>query len=109
MNGPLSSEAMTSARAERWAKDLAAWAIPQDILDAAPESPWGFPVELFLRRAQDEPAETPSRARAREALPDGGSVLDVGCGAGAAARALVPPAGVLIGVDESAEMLAAFS
>ncbi|MGZ4121238.1 MAG: class I SAM-dependent methyltransferase [Actinomycetota bacterium] len=100
---------MTGARAKRWADDLAAWAIPQEILDAAPESPWGFPVELFLRHTEDEPADTPSRARALEALPGGGSVLDVGCGAGAASRALVPPAALLIGVDESAEMLAAFS
>src|SRR5436305_422520 len=70
--------------AERWAQALAAWAIPPAILTAAPESPWGFPTQLFERRADTVPAEpTPSTQRALEALPEGGAVLDVGCGAGA--------------------------
>jgi len=47
--------------------------------------------------------------RAQEALPAGGSVLDVGCGGGTAALALVPPAGRLVGVDPSPELLAAFA
>jgi SAM-dependent methyltransferase len=44
-----------------------------------------------------------------EVLPEGGSVLDVGTGAGAAALALVPPAELLIGFDQSAGMLEAFA
>lgn len=100
---------MTTA-AERWAEQLAAWAIPDEILEAAPESPWGFPVGLFESRA-DEVVEqdTPSRRRALEALPDGGSVLDVGCGAGAGGLALVPRAGRVIGLDEGVDMLEAFA
>jgi SAM-dependent methyltransferase len=46
--------------------------------------------------------------RAAQALPDGGPVLDVGCGGGAASLALVPPAGRITGVDESASMLELF-
>ena len=96
---------MTAAR--RWGDELAAWAIPDEILAKAPESPWGFPPELFA--APPDPTETPSRERALEALPDGGSVIDVGCGGGAGSMALVPPAGLVIGVDESEAMLDTFA
>ena len=91
----------------RWAEALRAWAIPQEILDNAPESPWGFPPELFA--APRVPPSTPSRKRALEAMPADGSVLDVGVGGGAASLGLVPPAARLVGVDESAEMLARFA
>ncbi len=99
---------MTSA-AERWTHDLAAWAIPPEILAAAPESPWGFPTEIFARRADAVPEKpTPSTERALEALPLEGLVLDVGCGAGAASLPLAHIAGHLIGVDPSGSMLQAF-
>ena len=97
--------------AERWRLALGDWAIPQEILDAAPESPWHFPPALFARladRALSEPAG-PSRRRAAEALPEGGSVLDVGVGGGAASLPLAPPAGLIVGVDQSEGMLAAFA
>jgi SAM-dependent methyltransferase len=93
--------------AEQWRAELAAWEIPPEILAQAPEPPWGFPVELF--RADPEPTDTPSRDRALEALPAGGSVLDVGCGGGAAAFALVPPAGLVIGVDSGPGMTEEFA
>jgi len=32
---------------ERWAAELAAWAIDPELLAAAPESPYGFPAGLF--------------------------------------------------------------
>jgi 2-polyprenyl-3-methyl-5-hydroxy-6-metoxy-1,4-benzoquinol methylase len=98
---------------DRWRNALADWAIPPEILAAAPESPWGFPVELFSRRADDAArtpeALTPSNRRALDALPDGGTVLDVGCGAGAASVPLTSRAARLIGVDSSTEMLDAFA
>jgi SAM-dependent methyltransferase len=95
--------------AERWRQALADWAIPEEILAAAPESPWTFPVELFARRADAAPGSlTLSNEWALEALSSGGTVLDVGCGAGAASLPLAPRAGELIGVDSSAAMLDAF-
>jgi SAM-dependent methyltransferase len=92
--------------AEQWRDELAAWAIPEEILARAPESPWGFPPELFAAPA--DPLETPSRNRALEVLPEGGAVMDVGCGGGAGSFALVPPAALVVGVDESASMLERF-
>jgi SAM-dependent methyltransferase len=93
-----------------WGEALRAWAIPDEILSAAPESPWAFPIGLFRDRASsatDEPP-SPSSRHALEALSEGGSVLDVGSGAGAASLALVPPAGSIVAVDPSTEMLEAF-
>jgi SAM-dependent methyltransferase len=96
--------------AERWRRALEAWAIPEPIVAAAPESPHGFDVSLFARAADEAAgAATPSQVAAREALPAGGTVLDVGCGAGAASVPLVPPAARVVGVDELAGMLDAFA
>ncbi len=64
---------------------------------------------MFRAGARPPEPDSPPRAAAAEALPPGGSVLDVGCGGGAAALALVPPAGELTGVDPSAELLEAFA
>jgi SAM-dependent methyltransferase len=99
-----------STAAGRWQEDLASWAIPDEILERAPESPWHFPVKLFASRADAVRVTEPtiSNRRALEALPEGGSVLDVGCGAGAASLALLPHPSKLIGVDTSSEMLEAF-
>lgn len=95
--------------AGRWREQLAGWAIPEEILAAAPVSPWGFSVGDFAdraRRQRDQP--TPAHDLARAVLADGGRVLDVGCGGGAGSLPLVPPATALTGVDTSAEMLAAY-
>jgi SAM-dependent methyltransferase len=105
---------MTDDAARRWREYLDSWAIPADILDAAPESPWGCPPGLFARAAQeavDKPADapTPSLLRALEALPEGGSVLDVGAGGGAASLPLCPPAGAVTAVDQSPQMLERFA
>jgi SAM-dependent methyltransferase len=91
---------------EAWTQALAAWAIPAQILAMAPESPWRIPPELFARRAdlQIERREGTSIARAEEALGAGGSVLDVGAGAGASSlplRRLTE----LTAVDAEPEML----
>jgi SAM-dependent methyltransferase len=96
----------------RWGEELGRWGIPREILDAAPESPWGFPPEVFRRRAQAAVTRelSPSHRRSLEALPAGGSVLDVGCGGGAASLPLTTagPAGpgLIVGVDSSEAMLA---
>jgi SAM-dependent methyltransferase len=100
------------SEAERaWAAALESWAIPEHILRAAPEDPWGFPTELFRHAAEESIARAsgPSFDMAREALGGGGTVLDVGVGAGAACLPLAPPATFLTGVDQSARMLEAFA
>jgi SAM-dependent methyltransferase len=82
---------------QRWAEELAAWAIDPAILAAAPESPYGYPPGLF--------GSGRGAAATHEAVRGGlpGSVLDIGCGGGAAS---VPVgADELLAVDESAAML----
>jgi SAM-dependent methyltransferase len=96
---------VTSA-AERWRRSLDAWALPADVLAAAEESPWIHPPVLF--QVPDVIESSPSHDRAREAVPERGTVLDVGCGGGVAAFALTPPATHVIGVDQQAEMLVMF-
>ena len=99
---------MTEAN-EHWGRALADWRIPTEILEAAPESPWEFPVGLFEKRADaSRDTWTRSNATAFEALPLDGSVLDVGCGAGAASLPLARRAKRLIGVDSSPRLLAEF-
>src|SRR5919108_4884101 len=94
----------------RWRAQLEAWAIPEEILAAAPESPWSFPVGLFRKRAERAGAgrQTPSNREAARWLRPGGGVLAVGPGAGAASLPLAGAAGRLMAVDESAAMVEAF-
>ena len=92
---------------QRWAAALAEWAIPPEILARAPESPWGFPPALFDH--SDAEPYTPSHRRAAEALPSGGTLLDVGVGAGASSLPLAGRAGCIVGVDSSADMLRSFA
>jgi len=95
----------------RWRAQLEAWAIPEEILAAAPESPWGFPVGLFRARAERAGAgrrPTPSNREAARWLPPGGGVLDIGAGGGAASLPLAGVAGRVVAVDESSAMVEAF-
>ncbi len=96
--------------AARWRDQLAAWAIPEEILAAAPEPPWGFSTELFRRRAEGavRAAPTPTTRRALEALPEGGTVLDVGVGGGAMSLPLAERAGTIVGLDAQPDMVALF-
>lgn len=93
---------------ERWRADLARWGIPREIVARAPVHPWGHSPARFAERTDRALAdpEGPTLARIAEALPPGGSVLDVGAGAGAASLPLGASLGELIAVDTSAEMLA---
>ncbi len=101
---------MAARALERWGEQLREWAIPEDILAAAPESPYGFPTEPFRSRAEtarDRPP-TATTVRALEALPQGGNVLDVGVGAGSTSIPLAGRASRITGVDGSEGMLEAF-
>jgi SAM-dependent methyltransferase len=93
---------------DRWRDDLAGWAIPEEIISAAPESPWVLPRQVFARRADRLAAAPsgPSWQRAWGALDPPGSVLDVGAGAGAACLPLLPRTTALTAVDTDDEMLA---
>ncbi len=100
---------MTSA--ERWAELAHGLAIPQEILDAVDESPWGFAPGLFSGRADDAMTsrpDTPSDAAARAVVRDGATILDVGCGAGAAALRFARERVSFTGLDPSTELLDEF-
>ena len=92
---------------DRWRSDLAAWAIPDNILSAVEQSPWVLPREVFIRRASRVAAAPsgPSYERARAALDPPGGLLDVGSGAGTASLPLLPWCTALTAVDADAHLL----
>ncbi len=96
--------------AHRWQQALADWAIPQSILDQAPENPWVHPPAMFRvdPTLQADSAPSPSTRVALEALVEPGTVLDVGCGGGGSCIALAEHATLLMGVDEQEAMLTNF-
>ena len=94
----------------RWAEMLGRWAIPDTLVASAPVSPYFFDPKVFIDAADEaleRDADTPSDAVAREALPAGGSVLDVGAGAGAASLRLGPAQ--VRAIDPSRDLLDAFA
>ncbi|MDQ3612131.1 MAG: class I SAM-dependent methyltransferase [Actinomycetota bacterium] len=101
---------MSARPGDRWRAALAARAVPQTILDNAPEPPSGLEPEMFRWRPEEDAEQParPSRRRALEALPDGGSVLDVGVGGGASSLGLAPRVATITGVDSSQGMLDLF-
>ena len=91
----------------QWRADLAAWAIPEYITAAVPDSPWVLPRHVFARRAdrlRQAPAG-PSFQLAWDSLDPPGSVLDVGAGAGAACLPLAPRITTLTALDADPAML----
>jgi SAM-dependent methyltransferase len=92
---------------DRWRSDLADWAIPDHITKAVTESPWVLPRAVFIRRADRLAAAPsgPSFRQAWDALDPPGSVLDVGCGAGAACLPLLTRCTELTAVDSEPDML----
>lgn len=107
---PTEETAEATALLERWRDDLVSWAIPEPILRAAAKSPWELPRQMFVDRTRRLVAWPSGHTyqRALEALRPRGTILDVGCGAGAASLPLVPHADGVTGVDERADMLDAF-
>ncbi len=93
---------------EQWARDLAGWAVPAEIIAQAPESPWFHEVDRFSVGGSIDRNRL-SHRWAREVLPlSGGTVLDVGCGGGRSTVPLIPPATEVVGVDTSGAMLDAY-
>ncbi|MHB1783942.1 MAG: class I SAM-dependent methyltransferase [Acidimicrobiales bacterium] len=99
-------------RAERrWSDLLQGWAIPDALLASAPEPPYFFDPQVFEAAAVEALArgvDTVSDSLARELLPAGGSVLDVGAGGGAASLRLGTGGARVVGVDPSPELLGVF-
>jgi SAM-dependent methyltransferase len=73
--------------------------------------PWVFPHGVFAGRTRRQVVDRagPSYRRAAEALPEGGSVIDVGSGAGAASLPLAGKASRITAVDADPAMLASLA
>lgn len=70
-----------SAAVEQWTEELLGWALPEEILEAAPANPYAFPADV-IRTATRDPRQTPTGAAITDVLAPGATILDVGCGAG---------------------------
>ena len=92
--------------ARRWAALQGGRGIPPEILAAARADPWTHEPRDFT--APDVAVDTPSRHAAAVLLGEGGTVLDVGCGGGAAVFALDRVTSVT-GVDRQRDMLEQFA
>ena len=93
-----------------WAEALRSWSPPEHLRRAAPEARREPDAAIFRRRAElsVRQSPTPFRRRALEALAQGGTVLDIGVGAGAGSLNLAPVARLIVGVDRSETMLREF-
>lgn len=100
----------------RWAEQLDAWAIPQHLLDAVDESPYGWPQHLWKRRRDAVRTQEPlTTAIVRRLAGEGGSIIDVGAGRGRASlplaadghplRAVEADPGMAAGMREDADAL----
>ncbi|MEC3973858.1 class I SAM-dependent methyltransferase, partial [Amycolatopsis sp. H20-H5] len=96
-----------------WARLLDSWAIPDEILAGAEESPWVLPRQVFVRRADAQLADPlgATHRDAVEALGRSGTVLDVGAAAGAASLPLAgrAPVTAITALDTDDELLAVFA
>lgn len=93
--------------AEWWAQVQGGRGIPPEILAGAEHDPWRHDATYFV--APEVPTDTPSRAAGLALLAISGSVLDVGCGGGDAAFALVERATHVTGLDRQQDMLDVFA
>jgi len=84
--------------------------VPEAVQELGPEPHATLEPERFRWRPDQDAQQPvrPSRRRALEALPEGGSVLDVGVGGGASSLGLVPKAALITGVDSLDDMLESF-
>ncbi|MCW2722063.1 class I SAM-dependent methyltransferase [Pseudonocardia sp.] len=98
---------MSGTAAQRWAELQSGRGIPPEILARAEHDPWHHDTTYFV--APREPVDTPSREAGLALLGEAGTVVDVGCGGGDAAFALLGPATHLTGVDRQQDMLDVFA
>jgi SAM-dependent methyltransferase len=109
-NPTMTTQSSTPRPGDAWREALRLSAVPQSILDSAPDPEPTLEPERFRWKPEEDATQPvrPSRRRALEALPEGGSVLDVGVGGGASSLGLVPKAGLIVGVDPLEGMLESF-
>lgn len=99
----------STAAGRHWAEQLRAWALPDEIVAQAEVPPWAHDPRTFAVDDTIAP-DNPIFEMARELLPpEGGSVIDIGCGGGRSSLPLVPRANHVTGVDESSAMLTRFA
>ena len=94
--------------AGHWRRELLSWVIPQDLLDAAPQSPYGWPATLWKRRAAAALAsdrETPTLATVARLAGPAGTVLDIGAGNGGASLPLAQKGHPVTAVEPNETML----
>lgn len=103
--------------ADRWRAELEAWVIPQRLLDAAEESPYGWVPWVWERMSAEARSAPPpvTFEVTRRLAGERGSVLDVGAGRGRASlplavlghdlTAVEPDAGMADGFEEEAARL----
>ena len=110
MAADIASDQTVVRPADRWRGFLRDREVPPGIRERAPEKAWSLEPERFRWRPDDEASrgERPSLRRAFEALPEGGSVLDVGVGGGGSSLGLASKAGSITGVDRLEAMLESF-
>lgn len=94
--------------AERWRRDLEAWALPDHLLRDAGESPWGWPEAVLARMREDRRAGSPGPTLdlVLGFLGEAGSVLDVGAGTGRLAVPIARRGHRVTAVEPSPEMAA---
>ena len=110
-SGPVVTREPLEVLLDRWRRDLAGWAIPDEISSQVSESPWELPRQVFERRAERQVRQPfgCSFECERAALQPPGEVLDVGAGAGAACLPLAPLATAITAVDRDHELLSALA
>ena len=94
--------------AGHWRRELNAWVIPQSLLDAAPQSPYGWPASLWRRRAAAALAsdrQTPTLDVIARLAGSDGSVLDIGAGTGRASLPLAQAGHPVTALEPSQTML----
>jgi 2-polyprenyl-3-methyl-5-hydroxy-6-metoxy-1,4-benzoquinol methylase len=97
---------------EHWREFLEQWAIPQRLIDAVADSPYEWPAALYerTRRAEEEAGwVSPTIDLVEDLLGPGGSVLDIGAGAGRLAIALARRGHRVTAVERDEDMTRALS